>query len=201
MMPALAAAGATREGAAVGALPAKPGKTSAQARAVRGAAAASPAGSAAAGAARSAPSGKAWIKLGGPALGGFGKFMLAVAVIEALWGALVITLSAIQYVYGQHPPVLQIAAGWVAFVLFVSLLGGQALTRPIFRRGSMGPGRRGLQGTIIVIYSIAVQAAGVWGVMEFRTQAASPTLAMASYVLFGVSCLLAGIVGIITVLG
>jgi hypothetical protein len=38
-------------------------------------------------------------------------------------------------------------------------------------------------------------------VMEFRTQSASPTLAVVSYVLFGVSCLLAGIVGIVTALG
>lgn len=190
--PGLAAAGAPREGgAAVVALPTKAGR----------AATAEPAGAAAAAGARPASPGKAWIKFGGPELRGFGKFMLAIAGIEALWGALVLALSAVQYVYGQHPPVLQLAAGWIAFVLLVSLLGGQALTRPVFRRGSMGPGRRGVQGAILIIYSVAVQVAGVWGLMEFRTQSASPTLAMASYVLFGVSCLLAGIVGIITVLG
>lgn len=197
-LPALAAAGAGagREGmtgVSAAALAARPGRAAPLAPAGKTATAAPGANSIAAK--------RAWIKLGGVELGGFGKFMLAAAGIEALWGTLVIALSVIQLVYGQHPPVAQLAAGWIAVALLASLIGGQALSRPIFRRGTMSSGRRGLQGTILVIYSIAVQAAGVWGVMEFRTQSASPTLAMLSYVLFGVSCLLAGIVGISTVLG
>lgn len=193
-LPALAAAGVGRDvTAGAGALAARPGK--AGSLAPKGKAATAGPGAA------SDAAKKAWIRLGSVELRGFGKFMLAAAGIEALWGALVIALSIVQFVYGQHPPVVQLAAGWLAVALFASLLGGQALTRPVFRRGTMGAGRRGLQGTILVIYSIAVQAAGVWGVMEFHTQSASPSLAMLSYVLFGVSCLLAGIVGISTVLG
>jgi hypothetical protein len=192
-LPALNAVRTTREGAAVPALPPNPGKSPVRPPADPAAPVAAPAGSDA--------RKKSWIKLGTTELRGFGKFLLAAAAIEALWGALVIGLSVIQFVYGQHPPALQIAAGWVGFALLASLLGGQVLTRPIYRRGTMGNGRRVLQAAIILIYSIAVQAAGVWGVMEFRTQSASPTLAVVSYVLFGVSCLLAGIVGIVTALG
>ncbi|MFI5274344.1 MAG: hypothetical protein ACHQ4H_15020, partial [Ktedonobacterales bacterium] len=188
-LPVLAAAGG-RGGATAAALPALPARAGdPAARATKGPASATP--------------GQANIssKHGGVPIGGFAKFMLAAAAIETLWGALVIMLSVIELVYGQHPPVIQLVAGWAAFVLIASVIGGQALTRPILRRDVMTRGRRWLQGMLITFYSVAVQAAGVWGVLVFRTQQANPTLAMISYVLFGVSCLIAGIVGIVTVLG
>jgi TctA family transporter len=55
----------------------------------------------------------------------------------------------------------------------------------------------------ILIYSLVVQAAGVWGAMVFHSSnpTGSSLLAIIAYVLFGVSALIAGIFGISTVLG
>ena len=143
----------------------------------------------------------AWIRLGSTSIGGLGKVMLALAGIEALWGALVVALSVVVLTSGSHPPVAQLAIGWAIVVVLVSMLAAQALARPIYRRGTMASGRRFLQGSAIILYSLAVQAAGIWGVNVFRSQQTNPTLAIASYALFGISSLIAGVVGVFTVLG
>jgi tRNA A-37 threonylcarbamoyl transferase component Bud32 len=144
----------------------------------------------------------AWLRFGPDLVSGFGKTMLAAAAVEALWGALVIALGVIALMYKQtNPPVLQMIIGWMVVVLLVSVLGAQALTRPVYRKGFMPKGRRVFQGFVIIVYSLAVQAAGIWGVFIFQSQQANPTLAMASYILFGISSLIGGIVGVLTVLG
>jgi hypothetical protein len=106
-------------------------------------------------------------------------------------------------VFHGNNPVLQLAAGWAVVVLIVSVLGAQALSRPIYRRARMTSARRWLQGTFILLYSIVVQAAGVWGAMVFHSSnpTGSSLLAVIAYVLFGISALIAGIFGISTVLG
>lgn len=178
--------------AAVAALPAKPGR--AAGAAISPKAKAQPAAS-------DGRDAKAWIRFGNVQVGGFGKFMLAAAGIEALWGALVVTLTGVELVYGASPPVPQLVIGWLVLIGLASILGGQALTRPVYRRDKMARGRRWLQGAVLIIYSLAVQGAGIWGVYVFRTQQASPTLALAAYVLFGICSLLGGLLGMSTVLG
>ncbi|HEU5439309.1 MAG TPA: protein kinase [Ktedonobacterales bacterium] len=181
--------------AAVAALPAKPGRAAGAALATK--AKAKPA----ARGASDARDTKAWIRLGSVPVSGFGKFMLAAAGIEALWGALVVTLTGVELVYGASPPVPQLVIGWLVLIGLTSVVGGQALTRPVYRRDKMARGRRWLQGAVLIVYSLAVQGAGVWAVYVFRTQQASPTLALAAYVLFGICSLLGGMLGISTVLG
>ncbi|HEV2461400.1 MAG TPA: protein kinase [Ktedonobacterales bacterium] len=184
-----AAAAVARPGGAIASLPSKTPGDAASAKA-------------AAKAARAIPGrDKAWIRLGSTTIGGLGKVMLALAGIEALWGALVVALSLVVLTSGAHPPVVQLATGWAIVVVLVSVLAAQALARPIYRRGTMASGRRFLQGSAIILYSMAVQAAGIWGVNVFRSQQTNPTLAIASYALFGVSSLIAGVVGVFTVLG
>ena len=145
----------------------------------------------------------AWIRLGTSALNGFDKVMFALAGIEVLWGAMILVLGIIALVYRNNTPVLQLIVGWAVIVLLVSILGAQALSRPIYRRARMTNTRRWLQGTFILLYSVIVQAAGIWGAMVFHS--ANPTgsslLAEIAYVIFGISALIAGIFGITTVLG
>ncbi len=145
----------------------------------------------------------AWIRLGSTAINRFDKVMLALAGIETLWGAIILVLGVVALASHGNPPVLQLIIGWGVVVLIVSLLGAQALSRPIYRRAKMAGVRRFLQGAFITIYSIIVQAAGIWGATVFANS--SPTgsslLAIIAYVLFGVSALIAGIFGISTVLG
>jgi len=145
----------------------------------------------------------AWIRHGQTALTGFGKVMLTLAGIEVLWGSMILGLGIVAIVFHGDTPVLQLAAGWAIVVLIVSVLGAQALSRPIYRRAKMTSTRRFLQGTFILIYSLVVQAAGVWGAMVFHSSnpTGSSLLAIIAYVLFGVSALIAGIFGISTVLG
>jgi serine/threonine protein kinase len=149
------------------------------------------------------PKDGAWIRLGQTALNGFGKVMLTLAGIEVLWGSMILGLGIVAMVFHGNTPVLQLAAGWAVVVLIVSFLGAQALSRPIYRRAKMTGARRWLQGTFILLYSLVVQAAGVWGAMVFHNSnpTGSSLLAEIAYVLFGISALIAGIFGISTVLG
>jgi hypothetical protein len=149
------------------------------------------------------PKDGAWIRLGQTTLNGFGKLMLTLAGIEVLWGSMILGLGIVAMVFHGNTPVLQLAAGWAVVVLIVSVLGAQALSRPIYRRAKMTSARRWLQGTFILLYSLVVQAAGVWGAMVFHNSnpTGSSLLAVIAYVLFGVSALIAGIFGISTVLG
>ncbi len=145
----------------------------------------------------------AWIRLGKTAINGFDKFMLALAGIEVLWGGMILALGIVALVVHGQTPVLQLVVAWVVVVLVVSILATQALSRPIYRSAKMSNARRWLQGTFILLYSIIVQAAGIWGAKVFHD--ANPTgsslLAVIAYVLFGISALIAGIFGISTVLG
>jgi serine/threonine protein kinase len=149
------------------------------------------------------PKDGAWIRLGQTALNGFDKVMLTLAGIEVLWGSMILGLGIVSMVFHGNTPVLQLAAGWAVVVLILSVLGAQALSRPIYRRARMTSARRWLQGTFILLYSIVVQAAGVWGAMVFHSSnpTGSSLLAVIAYVLFGISALIAGIFGISTVLG
>jgi hypothetical protein len=145
----------------------------------------------------------AWIRLGTTALNGFDKVMFALAGIEVLWGAMILVLGIVALVYRNDTPVVQLILGWGIIVLLVSVLGAQILSRPIYRRARMTNTRRWLQGAFILLYSVVVQAAGIWGAMVFHN--ANPTgsslLAEIAYVIFGISALIAGIFGITTVLG
>ena len=145
----------------------------------------------------------AWIRLGETALNGFDKVMLTLAGIEVLWGAMILALGAVAFATRGTAPVPQLIVAWGIVVLLVSILATQALSRPMYRRAKMSGVRRWLQGAFIFLYSVVVQAAGIWGAIVFHN--AGPTgssvLAVVAYVLFGVSALIAGIFGISTVLG
>jgi Protein kinase domain len=144
----------------------------------------------------------AWIKLGETPVTRFGKVMLALAGVEVLWGTMVVTLGLIVLSYGHQPlPVPQLVIGWVALVLIASVVGAQTLTRPVLRRGRMTNARRWVQGTALTLYSLAVQAAGIYGAFVFQSNQPNPQLAVVAYLLFGISTLLAGGVGIFTALG
>lgn len=144
----------------------------------------------------------AWIRLGETPVTRFGKMMLTLAGIEVLWGAMVVTLGIFVLGNGHRDlPVLQLATGWIVVVLLVSVLGAQALTRPVLRRGKMTNARRWAQGTALTLYTLVVQAAGIYGAVVFGANQPNPSLAVVAYLLFGISTLIAGIVGVATALG
>ncbi len=144
----------------------------------------------------------AWIKLGDTPVTRFGKVMFTLAAVEVLWGTMVVTLGLVVLGYRQQPlPVPQLVVGWIVVVLVASVLGAQALTRPVFRRGKMTNTRRWIQGTGLTLYSLAVQVAGVVGAIVFQSTQPNPWYAIAAYLLFGFSTLLAGVIGLFTTLG
>ena len=132
----------------------------------------------------------------------FGKVMLTLAAIEVVWGVIILALGGVALATQGSPfPVTQLVLGWLVVVLILSILGAQALSRPVYRKNELSGARRWLQGIAITLYSLAVQAAGIWGATVFMAAPPNPVLAVASYALFGISALIAGIVGIATVLG
>src|SRR5258706_611850 len=97
-------------------------------------------------------------------------------------------------------PIPQLVIGWLVIVVLGSLIGGQAITRPVYRSGRVSPARRWLQGFGVVVYTLAVHAVAVWGATIFATQQSNPGLATLSFMLFGVNILVVGIFAVINTL-
>ncbi len=145
---------------------------------------------------------KPWIRMGAVPLGRFGKAMLVLAGIEMLWGMLVLSLGIVALATRGKPlPVVQLVVGWLIVVLLASVLGAQAVTRPIYRSGKLTKMRRWLQGMVLVLYAVAVHGVAVWGATIFATGQANETLALLTFLVFGVSVSVGGLFGIWNTLG
>jgi serine/threonine-protein kinase len=143
-----------------------------------------------------------WIRLGTVPLTGFGKTMLVLSALETLWGACILALGGIAIAFrGQAVPAPQLAVGWLIVVVFGSLLGAQAIIRPVYRRGRLTPLRRWMQGIGLALYSGAVHGVAVWGATIFASQQGNATLALISFILFGVNVLVVGVLAVINTLG
>ena len=136
----------------------------------------------------SAPERGAWIRFGKESVRGFGKTMLVLAAVAIA-------------TRGHSFPSLQVAAAWAVVTLLFSLLGAQAISRPVYRRNRFTPVRRWLQGMGLILYTIALHGVAIWGATIFQSSQSNPTLAPVAFVLFGVNVLLVGILGIVNILG
>lgn len=145
---------------------------------------------------------KSWLDLGGDFnLGVFGKWILAFSTIEALWGAAIVALGVLVYVRrGQSLPLTQFGLVWLGILLVLSLIGGQMLSRPIYRKGKLTGLRRGFQGTGLFLVTIAVHALAVWGATVFGATS-NPALATFAFILFGVNVFIIGILSVVNMLG
>jgi hypothetical protein len=127
--------------------------------------------------------------------------MLVLASVEVLWGAFVLVLGGMTIAANSAAlPIPQLVIAWLVIVVLGSLIGGQAITRPVYRSGRFSPARRWLQGFGVVVYTLAVHAVAVWGATIFATQQSSPGLATISFMLFGVNILVVGIFAVINTL-
>jgi hypothetical protein len=143
-----------------------------------------------------------WIRLGTTPLTGFGKTMLVLSTLETLWGVCILVLGGFAIAYrNQSLPVTQLALGWLAVVVVGSLLGAQVVVRPVYRRGHLTPMRRGLQGVGLALYTVAVHGVAIWGATIFASQQGNATLALISFILFGVNVLVVGVLAIVNTLG
>ena len=153
-------------------------------------------------AAASLPQDGAWVRFGATPIGGFGKAMLALATVEVLWGTIVLVLGSIAIATQGHPfPTVQFALVWAVVVLLVSLLGGQALSRPVYRRGTITSLRRGLQGTVLVLWTLITHAVALWGAQIFAHDQGNFVLAIISFMLFGLIILVVGVLALVNLLG
>jgi serine/threonine protein kinase len=147
------------------------------------------------------PGPRPWINFGGVAISGFGKFILSLSMIEALWGAAVLSLGILAISrQGSPVPMMEYGIVWLAIAVLVSLFGGQALSRPIQRQGIWNNLRRGFQGTLFVLLTLAAHAVAVWGVLLFNAAGASQTYMISAYILFGFLTLLLGVLSVVNIL-
>jgi serine/threonine-protein kinase len=150
------------------------------------------------------PAGGAWINLGPTALSPFGKLTLALAALETVWGAAALSLGVIAL--GNHGKLdtsllLRLGAGWLIVVVVLALLGGQALSRPVLRRGALNGARRGLQGLGLFFFTVLVHVVALWGASIFTGVRGDATAEVIAYTIFGVNVLVAGILSLLTILG
>jgi hypothetical protein len=138
-------------------------------------------------------------------LGGIGKVVLALSMIEALWGVAVLLLGIYAAAHvGEALPIRQLALGWAIVALVVGGVGSAVLMRPIYRRGRLRDGRRIMQGIAIALYSIAVHAVAVYGLLTYRASGMSLSgpgmwVAVVAFVLFGLCVAFGGILAIVNV--
>lgn len=146
---------------------------------------------------------KGWINLGKVPLSGFGKVMLALSAIETLWGIFVLVLGvvAISNRNQQQLPWLQLIAGWIVIVVLGSVLGAQAINRPVYRRGKLTVARRWVQGVFLALYTLAVHGVAVWGATIFAHGQGDGPSAVIAFMLFGVNVLVVGILAVVNTLG
>lgn len=147
---------------------------------------------------------RAMIRLGSTPVTGFGKLMLALAGLETVWGLAALSLGLLalaRHGVMDSALLLKLGAGWAVVVLLGALIGGQALSRPVYRRGAMNGLRRGLQGMALFGFTILVHAVAVWGIAIFLGAHGDATAEVIAYSIFGVNVLLAGILALMTILG
>ncbi|MGH2487632.1 MAG: hypothetical protein ACRDHE_16645, partial [Ktedonobacterales bacterium] len=145
---------------------------------------------------------KGWIRLGDSRVSGFGKVMLTLSAIEVLWGAFVLVLGGVEIANQvRTPPWLQLIVGWLVVVALGSVLGAQAINRPVTRRGKLTPVRRWLQGIFLALYTLAVHGVAVWGATIFANGQGDSSAAILAFILFGVNVLVVGILAVVNTLG
>lgn len=155
-------------------------------------------------AAGSATKQTAWIRFGPKPISTFGKWMLALASLETLWGIAALSLGIITLVnHGSLTPSLErtLGIGWLAVVALFALVAGQALIRPAYRRGNLNGARRNLQGTGLFLFSVLVHVVALWGASIFANTQGDATLEVIAYTIFGVNVLVVGFLSLLTVLG
>ncbi|MGH2501245.1 MAG: serine/threonine-protein kinase, partial [Ktedonobacterales bacterium] len=132
---------------------------------------------------------RSWIHTGTTPITSFGKWMLAISAIEALWGAAALTAGIVSVVNHGLPTalLLKLVVGWLVVVAALSIYGGQALNRPVYRRGRLGSVRRAMQGTGLFFFSVLVHLVALWGATIFIATPGNQTLAVISYTVFGVN--------------
>jgi serine/threonine-protein kinase len=151
-----------------------------------------------------APRPRSWLNLGGPEISSLGKCALALGAIETWWGMLLAVLGALEYTTRDAPqskPFLLFALAGIGVVIVLCLLGAQILNRPVFRRGKISRGRRGLRGLGLILYALAVNGVALWGVLVFGASRPDASLAMVAYALYTVNVLVAGILSLANTLG
>ena len=147
---------------------------------------------------------RAWIRFGDKPLAPFGKWMLALAALETIWGGAALSLGVIALAHHgviATPLLIKLGAGWAVGIALVALLGGQALIRPVYRRGNLNGLRRGLQGTGLILFTVLVHVVALWGVSIFSSAQGDATPEVIAYTIFGVNVLVVGILSLLTVLG
>ena len=141
------------------------------------------------------------INFGGPKISSFGKLILSLSAIETLWGAAVLSLGILAIArQGEQVPLMEYGIVWLAIAVLVSLVGGQALSRPVQRQGAWNNLRRGFQGTLFVLIALAAHAVAVWGVILFNAAGTSQTYMIAAFILFGFLTFLLGVLSIVNML-
>jgi hypothetical protein len=150
---------------------------------------------------------RAWINLGDKRLSTFGKWVLALSAVEVMWGATVLALGVLVVTRQvgpslalTQPPLLQFGLVWIGVAALVCLLGGQALSRPVYRRGIQTNLRRGFQGTGLALYTLVVHGVATWGATIFATSQGNGLLATIAFLLFGINVLVVGVLSIVNML-
>ena len=141
-----------------------------------------------------------WINLGGPPIHGIGKVSIVISAVELYWGLLcTAALAGILGTEGftRFPSIPVVAGGvaWLTVVIILTVLVVRAVDRPIAGRGRTPGWRRGLQGTVLVLLWLCMNAAAV---LSLSTAKGPVTLFGLGFL--GLASILTGLLSIANVL-
>jgi hypothetical protein len=145
--------------------------------------------------------GTAWIDLGGPQVQRWGKLGIIIAAIELYWGLLcTAALAGIVGTSGftRSPaiPLIIGAVAWVLLVIMLTVIVVRAVDRPIARRGQLTDSRRGVQGTLLILLWLGINALALIAFSSF-----SGTLLLFGLGFLGLASILTGLLTTANVLG
>ena len=146
---------------------------------------------------------RAWINLRGPEISALGKFGLGLATVETCWGIFLLMLAGVEVLLRAQAQnsYFAMALIWLVVIAIVCAVGGQALARPIYRRGRIGRLRRGFQAFGLVVYAVVLHVVGLWGMVVFGATRPDSLAAIIAFVLFAVNVFVAGVLALANTLG
>jgi hypothetical protein len=146
---------------------------------------------------------RGWINLHGPEISSLGKFGLGLSAVEACWGLFLLMLAGVEVVLrgDAQKPYFLMALIWLVIIAIVCTVGGQALVRPVYRRGRLGRLRRSFQAFGLLVYALVLHGVGLWGLVVFGTGRPDSLTAIVAFVLFAVNVFVAGVLSLANTLG
>lgn len=144
---------------------------------------------------------RVWFNLGGPLVRKTGKVGLVLAAVELYWGLLCAAalggaLGTRGFSHAPSLPVILAGVAWLGVVIWLTALIVRAIDRPIARRGRLSTARRWIQGLMLILIWLGMNAAAFLSLNNV-----APSTGLLGLGFLGLASILTGLLSVANVLG